>query len=142
MSSYSIEPSFCLKVVPPVQSRPYSPDFSPNSNSKRRRTCFTTDQLIVLEREFHQKKYLSLSERSRLSLQLDLTEAQVKIWFQNRRAKWKRVKGQQALLLGGNNEMDTTTNTDGPGNHKIYVPIPVHVDRVVLRSQQQQVEKR
>ena len=44
------------------------------SKGRRRRTAFTSEQLLELEREFHQKKYLSLTERSHLAQQLKLSE--------------------------------------------------------------------
>ena len=59
---------------------------------RRMRTAFTNKQLLVLEKKFHSKKYLSLSERSHIAYNLRLSEVQVQNWFQNRRAKCKRVK--------------------------------------------------
>lgn len=63
---------------------------------RRKRTAFTNEQLMELEAEFQQKKYLSLVERSQIAQNLKLTEIQVKIWWQNRRAKWKRIKTGQS----------------------------------------------
>lgn len=47
---------------------------------RRRRTAFTSEQLLDLEREFSTKKYLSLTERAEIAKTLRLSEVQVKIW--------------------------------------------------------------
>ncbi|XP_018054434.1 PREDICTED: homeobox protein invected-like [Atta colombica] len=65
-----------------------------NSNTsgkpRRARTAFTYEQLVRLENKFKTTRYLSVCERLNLALELQLTETQVKIWFQNRRTKWKK----------------------------------------------------
>lgn len=53
---------------------------------------FSNDQTVELEKKFESHKYLSPPERKRLAKTLQLTERQVKTWFQNRRAKWRRLK--------------------------------------------------
>ena len=58
--------------------------------TRRTRTAFTYDQLVALENKFRKTRYLSVCERLNLALSLRLTETQVKIWFQNRRTKWKK----------------------------------------------------
>jgi len=66
------------------------PGVAGTGKARRVRTAFTYEQLVALENKFRQTRYLSVCERLALALALRLTETQVKIWFQNRRTKWKK----------------------------------------------------
>ncbi|KAF5895144.1 hematopoietically-expressed homeobox protein HHEX [Clarias magur] len=66
---------------------------------------FSNDQTVELEKKFETQKYLSPPERKRLAKMLQLSERQVKTWFQNRRAKWRRLK--QENPQGSKRELDS-----------------------------------
>uniref|UniRef100_A0A336KSH2 CSON014503 protein n=1 Tax=Culicoides sonorensis TaxID=179676 RepID=A0A336KSH2_CULSO len=89
-------------------------DGSKGSSSKprRARTAFTYEQLVSLENKFKTTRYLSVCERLNLALSLSLTETQVKIWFQNRRTKWKKQ----------NPGMDVNSPTVPPPNGNSFGP--------------------
>ncbi|GFT07855.1 homeobox protein EMX1 [Nephila pilipes] len=66
--------------------------YNPYRKAKRVRTAFSPSQLLQLEDAFEKNHYVVGGERRELAQKLNLTETQVKVWFQNRRTKLKRQK--------------------------------------------------
>ncbi|XP_028279514.1 NK1 transcription factor related 2-like,a [Parambassis ranga] len=89
---------------------------------RRARTAFTYEQLVALENKFRSTRYLSVCERLNLALSLSLTETQVKIWFQNRRTKWKKQNpGADSTLQPGTNSLvSSNTATCAPSSANFH----------------------
>lgn len=75
---------------------------------RKLRTVFTEKQLEGLESKFAEKKYLSVPDRMELASRLELSETQVKTWFQNRRMKCKK----QQVSDGQSEEVDCSNGSD------------------------------
>ncbi|XDV18057.1 hypothetical protein PO909_023830 [Leuciscus waleckii] len=90
---------------------------SASKEDKRPRTAFTAEQLQRLKAEFQNNRYLTEQRRQGLAQELGLNESQIKIWFQNKRAKIKKASGPKNglaihLMAQGLYNHSTTSKED------------------------------
>lgn len=101
---YNPHPSFHFYQVPLEQrARGYLPFClveEPPSPQSRYRTLYTRRQLEILEGVFSEKKYVTLEERNRIAKDIGVSEKQVRMWFQNRRTKMKRLASREVETEG------------------------------------------
>ncbi|XP_060531355.1 H2.0-like homeobox protein [Cylas formicarius] len=101
-TTYAVQPirPFATRPAPrmTIHHTPSPPQglTSGNGSSKRKRSwsraVFSNLQRKGLERRFQLQKYITKPDRRQLAATLGLTDAQVKVWFQNRRMKWRHSK--------------------------------------------------
>ncbi|XP_068595097.1 homeobox protein DBX1-B-like [Brachionichthys hirsutus] len=103
--------SSSVAPVPGTFSWPLMPRGKPRRGMLRR-AVFSDLQRKALEKTFQKQKYISKPDRKKLAGKLGLKDSQVKIWFQNRRMKWRNSKERELLSTGGSRQQTLPTKTN------------------------------
>ncbi|XP_001603758.2 putative uncharacterized protein DDB_G0277255 [Nasonia vitripennis] len=87
------------------------------SSGKRSRTAYSSVQLVELEKQFNHNRYLCRPQRIQMAENLKLSERQIKIWFQNRRMKFKKEQSGRGNGASNNNNNNSNSNNNINNNN-------------------------
>ncbi|XP_063302310.1 paired box protein Pax-4 [Pelobates fuscus] len=106
-----------------------SSNVSPQSNQHRNRTIFSIEQSETLEKEFLRVRYPDIATREKLAAYTKLPEVTIRIWFSNRRAKWRREEKlkqdiQITVNISSTSSSPMTGNSLFPADFRPNRPLP------------------